>query len=992
MALLHRPPTPDSPMSSSLRRVTHNIDDLTLALANFSRVSSPEPPDIATCCCGKEDCETSKSWLAWKSKMENRLVLSAEVGQALLERHEALLRRHESSAPLAPSLQSADTLSGEEHVDARVAELVTQNAVLEKRLTKALVNSEVLEASNKTAVQELQEVRGNVSRLTAQNARSVGWENRLAVALQEKDDMQQERDSAVQRARLAESRISTLKEKCAKLQAQVARLREDLEMQRTHRQQMSEEVLADARLRLEQLQQSQLGHAVKTDDTEVMKVLESLVADNEALKHDSAELQNLLTEAREDLRSLQTEMEERRAGDTSYLRHRYTISGQSDLPDPISPLSATFHVGTAPSGSVLHSWHRQGNLGRRPVSVERSSRRAFEPLTPETERRPLSPTDSLIPSETKWTSFARPQYTPSHHSYEDDESHDGPPMSPERTRAQKSLFLLTRSRGVQTDGTSGGLAPSPIPHSFGDCTSTKSSHDGLSESSSLTDGQLGALGTLIERVTMLLNRLTQADALTLTNRLKRQRLLGADISHLSRTTVSSILHEATSLRSHFRSFLEDEKAMMTCTRRDLRALFKLFKDMFSEMGQMRVTLNDVILDPSVAGKVSEMAMNLSKATVAQSPGGGDASNNQGASSWMAPISKLLGLPGGNASPSDTAASRALSPPARGRAPSRAPSRIVPKREAVLSASAMNVNVEFSGTVVGRSVTSTYSAHPDRENSISILSMQHLLNKPVEDAPNPSRSLMGIFAGAPRAEDNPDPWVVIPKPQRGAAPPGMSNAAGPATIGRSATLRRASSRLSRTVDAMIDADRARREEEDTLGALLERTSIHRGMSDSSIHSTFLSHGGERDQQGSPRHEELRDPSAPQDRNSVLQTLSRRMQTFRFGGVPSDSQATVTDAGGASRPETPVGARDREGGGRATPTGVRTASPHAQIHAGVVRAASPASRGLFQSVNLSSWATAALDASADESPAFLAGSPREEFMHRPWGRERETERMI
>lgn len=191
------------------------------------------------------------------------------------------------------------------------------------------------------------------------------------------------------------SLTSMLNTHSAKLQAQVTRLREDLDMQRSHRQQMSEEVLADARLRLEQLQQSvrgraltlpsrgltflkQLGHAVKTDDPEVMKVLESLVADNEALKRDSAELQNLLAESREDLRALQEEMEERRASDSSYLRHRSTNSGQSELTDnPVSPLSSTFHVGTAPSSSVLHSWHRQGNLGRRPVSVERSSRRGF---------------------------------------------------------------------------------------------------------------------------------------------------------------------------------------------------------------------------------------------------------------------------------------------------------------------------------------------------------------------------------------------------------------------------------------------------------------------------------------------------------------------------------------------------------------------------------------------------------------------------------------
>lgn len=85
---------------------------------------------------------------------------------------------------------------------------------MHQRLTQALVNSEVLETSNKAALQELQEARSNMARLTAQTARSAGWENRLAVALQDRDDMQQERDSALQRARTAESRISTLKEKC----------------------------------------------------------------------------------------------------------------------------------------------------------------------------------------------------------------------------------------------------------------------------------------------------------------------------------------------------------------------------------------------------------------------------------------------------------------------------------------------------------------------------------------------------------------------------------------------------------------------------------------------------------------------------------------------------------------------------------------------------------------------------------------------------------
>lgn len=81
-----------------------------------------------------------------------------------------------------------------------------------QRLNQALVNMEVTEASSKTILHELQEARTTISRLTANCARSIGLENRLSAALQEKDDMQQERDSELSRAKLAESRLTTMKD------------------------------------------------------------------------------------------------------------------------------------------------------------------------------------------------------------------------------------------------------------------------------------------------------------------------------------------------------------------------------------------------------------------------------------------------------------------------------------------------------------------------------------------------------------------------------------------------------------------------------------------------------------------------------------------------------------------------------------------------------------------------------------------------------------
>ncbi|PIL37486.1 hypothetical protein GSI_01180 [Ganoderma sinense ZZ0214-1] len=1034
--------TPDSQLTSSLHRVTTTIDELTRTLTSVSRFSSPEPDNVTTCCCGREDCEASRAWAEIKSKLESRLVLSAEVGRALLERHEALVRRQKKEIP---SDDEDETVSLRPSVDVRVAELVKQNALLEKRLTQALMHTEMGEQSNEGLMKELDEARTDVARLSSQNARAVGLENRLAVALQEKDDLRQELDSATQRARITESRIVSYREKCAKLQAQVSRLRENLNVHRAHRQELSQEILTDAKRRLEQLQYHQLGHSADIHDTEVTKVLESLVADNEALKHDNAELQNLLTAEREELHSLQEELEERRASDALQRGHRFTQSGSSFYyHDTSAPLSPTFHIGTAPTGSALRSRLQAENAGgeRRSLSVERSreltSRRPFEPLTPETERRPLSP-DSHIHAGSKWTSFAHPRsnYAPSHVSFED---RDSSVMSPERPRAQKPLLLLTRERGVQTDPWNGTsvLSPSPIPRLYGDHTS---SHDGQSESSSVIDNvHSTAIGSLVERTAALLNRIAQADALTLTNRLKRQRLLGADVSHLSRSTVNAILNDANALRNHFRPFLEDEKVTTTCTRRDLRGLLKLVKDVFTELGALRVTLNDVILDPTIASKVSEIAMNPSKAQAIDSSSKDDATSPN-APSWIAPISKLLGLPGGSGvGASDSAASRALSPPARNLGRGRPPPRIAPKLQPALSASAMTVNVEFSGAAVGRAVTSTYSAHPSRVGSEfssspgSSSTNQGQPNKspvglaivqptPRGQGPDLSRSVMGIFAGAPRPAEG-DPWVVIPRPPSASrtvtvtrsATIASSKAAATATMGRSSPRHATSSgrRLSRIVDAMIDTpqlpavdhvnhDRNSSDNSNDGGGpppALERA-LRRGLSDSSIHTTFTQHGN--DTHPGPDAEQATEPA---DRESVLQALSRKVQAFRFI-APMRAPAEATASSGTSetaalilqgsRPQTPVAGRrkakaseqqadastPRSSPPRPIPRASRDSHAPAQAQA---QGAGQTSTSLF---GLSSWTAAYPDVAMGDhhDPSVYAGSPRQEpQLQRNWTRER------
>jgi len=212
MSLMHepeystfRPETPCSPRPNSLYHATTTINDLTLALANFSRVPSPEPPTVLECCCGMEVCTNLNAWLELKSRLESRLILSAEVGQALLQRHEAYVRRHEGQNKQNPPGRTQETDEDDttltESQESEILMLVKEKALLEKRLNQALINNEVTEASSRTILNELQEARTTISRLTASHARSVGWENRLSTTLKEKDDIQQERDSESNRAK-----------------------------------------------------------------------------------------------------------------------------------------------------------------------------------------------------------------------------------------------------------------------------------------------------------------------------------------------------------------------------------------------------------------------------------------------------------------------------------------------------------------------------------------------------------------------------------------------------------------------------------------------------------------------------------------------------------------------------------------------------------------------------------------------------------------------
>lgn len=103
-------------------------------------------------------------------------------------------------------------------------------------------------------------------------------------------------------------------------------------------------------------------------------MLESLVADNENLKHDNAELQNLLSDAREDVRALQEEVGEHRAGfpsDSTGVRSRRSLELLPHLTrrSVRTPQSKSFFTSSFPSsfkdesvGVFITSMYAQPNF------------------------------------------------------------------------------------------------------------------------------------------------------------------------------------------------------------------------------------------------------------------------------------------------------------------------------------------------------------------------------------------------------------------------------------------------------------------------------------------------------------------------------------------------------------------------------------------------------------------------------------------------------
>ncbi|OCF45405.1 hypothetical protein I317_00650 [Kwoniella heveanensis CBS 569] len=542
--------------------------------------------------------------------------------------------------------------------------------------------------------------------------------------------------------------------------------------------------------------------------------------------------------------------------------------------------------------------------------------------------------------------------------------------SPKRAK-RKTLLLLTKSQGVQTDPVENNapteITPSvnsrreSLPAQGAVATSTGTSpippSEDHSETSSITDTRAGILLVVIEHMSKMLARLRDADVPTLNKRLKKHNLPG-DVGHLSQSTMRSLQQEVAELRNQFKGIHH----LGGIDRKDFNLLLRLFKDVFSDLVDLQAIVNDVTINPSLAKKLQKAAFKDEEEEAAR------AAKQASGLGWIAaPITKFFVTPADGAGNESTIAPQPGKGIERGRL-QPVPVKAAPKQQATASATTTHVSVEFGGTGISRRATPAMmtgaagvsdmlppSPVPAIEGDRSKLTLSAGPGTGLEGglAPPTARTvrrsksranrneLLGIFAGAPPRPATPaggEPWTVLG--QGHAQPSSSSGATGGKTLRsvssqyfadktirapREATDQR--KRLSAVVDAIIDdsanqlaSDHAHYHDSNAAVAgsydppLLERTLRPRGLSDSSIRSTFVSHAN-----ANPVEQaEMRGGRAPAYGSVVgggmLQNLSRKWYEFRGPStnepspVNPDGVAAATTAAPAAPPR-PV--EDRAG---------------------------------------------------------------------------------
>lgn len=544
-----------------------------------------------TCCCGKEDCPRAlRARQEWRD-LEADLRLSAEIGQALLRRHDAMQAKLQKQAE--EYMQQRDGLMS------RLAKSYKETSAVERQLAQSNLNLEAGDSSNRTLLHELDEARNRLNKLKAGQARLSGAEERAKSLQAELEDLKQELAAERKRSQAADARSRKLELKSSQLKDALRNARKEgsVDTVASSRALIDDDALRSARDRLTRGLRHQRNFfsmgadASSTDDDgEQAQAIEALVGDNEALRNDNDKLRALVDACNEELDALRSSVTNAMtivaSPNPDLARLDYQASSYLDSH------GSSQHAADATASAIAGA--ANDDSPDKPIHVDQAAASS-------------SATRPPMPSHTSSTgSFAFP------------------PMSPDSHTNSNVSIAHSDSLAFTADSSVGSQAPESVsfaPSSRSSQTSRdteKQASDFLQYDPARRESRTAQLSNLLEYINRLFARLSTADVDTLTRRLQRQNLAG-DAGHLARTTVHSILRDVDGLRDHFRKLVETEArnhsrddnsshskesaSESLVARKEFFALLKVFRDILCELAKLRLCINDIHLNPGQAAKL-----------------------------------------------------------------------------------------------------------------------------------------------------------------------------------------------------------------------------------------------------------------------------------------------------------------------------------------------------------------------------------------------------
>ncbi|CDU22391.1 uncharacterized protein SPSC_01021 [Sporisorium scitamineum] len=586
---------PDS-LAGSLARDAEDTIPASASHHSLGQRSEAAETVRCTCCCGKDDCSRAlRARQEWRD-LEADLRLSAEIGQALLRRHDAMQAKLQKQAE--EYMQQRDGLM------TRLTKSYKETSALERELAQSNLNLEAGDSSNRALLHELDDARSQLNKLKATHTRLSGADERAKSLQRELDDLKQELAAERRRSQAAEARSKKLELRSTQLKEALNNARKEASIETTHssRSLFDDDAIQAARERLTRGLRHQRSASLATnasiasDDAEQAQAIEALVRDNEALRNDNDKLRNLVDTCNEELDTLRNSVTD---------AITIVASPAPDLARFDEPSSS--YLGA--KGSVTLATQVDIPVGKGSASTEMKR----EPQTVDTGNAAEGQSASSRPPMSSHTSSTS--------------SSSFPPVSPTAHNppdGYTSSVTRSESLAYTADSSAASQPPDSIsfaPSSRSSATSRdteKQTHNFLHSDPARRDSRTAQLSNLLENVNRLFNRLSTADVDTLTRRLQRQNLAG-DAGHLAKTTVHSILRDIDGLRDHFRKLIETEArnharddnsahskdfaGESLVSRKEFFALLKTFRDILCELTKLRLCVNDIHLNPGQAAKL-----------------------------------------------------------------------------------------------------------------------------------------------------------------------------------------------------------------------------------------------------------------------------------------------------------------------------------------------------------------------------------------------------